>query len=276
MIWFFYTECILLPLILSLQIAALTTIHRNKNHRNKNQVYLMTVLCAGEIGYLIFGGFIVFVPNRSSHEILQVLRLIGFCICNVFLVGICYSAMTLFTIDRFMVFHLNIRYRMCCLAKNIWKLIAMISTISFLVLVIVVSLILIMKPDNDYVVKHLFIPSLIWDLIYIPLVVATYIYIFIVYRRQKKLPKTSNGNKESQFKLLVPTLIIMTFILFTILPDLYCAFIGSLNNEFSLSISVTLYSAGWIADSVIMIYDFKFSKVKKKFSRKRDTVSTEM
>ena len=236
----------------------------------------MTVLCICEIGYLIFGGFIVFVPNRSSHGILQVLRLIAFCICNVFLVVICYSAMTLFTIDRFLVFHMNIRYRLCCLAKNILKLIVMISTMSFIVLVIVVSLILIKKPDNEHVVNYLFIPSLIWDLIYIPLVVATYIYIFIVYRRQKKLRKTSNANKKNQFKLLVPTLIIMTFILFTILPDLYCAFIGTLSNEFSLSISVTLYSAGWMADSVIIIYDFKFSRVKKKFSRRRDTASAEM
>ena len=156
---------------------------RNKSHRNKNQVYLMTVLCVGEIGYLILGGLIVFIPTRNSHGILQVLRLIAFCICNIFLVVICYSAMTLFTIDRFLVFHMNIKYRLCCLVKNILKLIFMISTISFIVLVIVVSLILIKKPDNEYVINYLFIPSLIWDLIYIPLVVATYIYIFIVYRR---------------------------------------------------------------------------------------------
>ena len=145
----------------------------------------------------------------------------------------------------------------------------MISTISFIVVVIVVSLILIKKPDNEYVINYLFIPSLIWDLIYILLVVATYTYIFIVYKRQKNFERI-------QIKFLVPTLIIVTFILFTILPHLYCAFIGSLSNEFSLSISVTLYSAGWIADSVIIIYDFKFSKVKKKFSRSRDTVSAEM
>ena len=93
---------------------------------------------------------------------------------------------------------------------------------------------------------------------------------------KRKLRKNSNGSKESQFKLLVPALIILTFILFTILPDLYCTFIGSFSNEFSLSISVTLYSAGWIADSVIIIYDFKFSKLKKKFNRRRETVSAEM
>lgn len=272
MIWFFYTECILLPLILSLQIMA-TIMHRNKNHRNKNQVYLMTVLCIDAIGYLIFGGFIAFIPNQSSHGILQALRLIALCICNIFLMAICYSAMTFFTIDRFLVFHMNIRYRLCCLAKNILKLIFMVSTISFIVLVIVVSLILMKKPDNEYLINYLFIPSLIWDLIYILLVVARYIYIFIVYKRQKKLRKNSNGNKESQFKLLVPTLIT---VLFTILPDLYCTFIGSLSNEFSLSISVMLYSAGWIADSVIIIYDFKFSKLKKKFNRSREIVSAEM
>ena len=138
---------------------------------------------------------------------------------------------------------MNIRYRLCCLAKNLSKLIVMISTISFVILVIVVSILLIKKPGHEHVIKHLFLPSLIWDVIYISLVVPTYIYIFVVHRRQKKLRRNSNVNKKSQFKLLVPTLIIIKFILFTILPDLSCEFVGLLSNDFSLNISATFYSA---------------------------------
>lgn len=77
---------------------------QKQNNRNKIQVYLMTVLCVGEIGFLIFGAFL----NRSRSCILELLQLIG--ICNIFLVVVCYSAMALFTIDRFLVFHMNIRY----------------------------------------------------------------------------------------------------------------------------------------------------------------------
>ena len=72
----------------------------------------------------------------------------------------------------------------------------MISTISFIVVVIVVSLILIKKSDNEYVINYLFIPSLIWDLIYILLVVATYTYIFIVYKRQKNFERIQMATRK--------------------------------------------------------------------------------
>ena len=68
---------------------------QKQNHRNKNQVYLMTALGVGEMGFLIFGAFL----NRRRSGILELLQLI--CICNIFLVVAFYSAMALFTIDSF-------------------------------------------------------------------------------------------------------------------------------------------------------------------------------
>lgn len=53
----------------------------------------------------------------------------------------------------------------------------------------------------------------------------------------------------------------------------YCAFVGSLNNEFSLNIPVTFYNAGWKADSVIIIYDFQIFESQEKVQQKtRDYV----
>lgn len=53
----------------------------------------------------------------------------------------------------------------------------------------------------------------------------------------------------------------------------YCAFVGSLNNEFSLNIPVTFYNAGWKADCVIIIYDFQIFESQEKVQQKtRDYV----
>ena len=50
---------------------------------------------------------------------------------------------------------------------------------------------------------------------------ATYIYIFMVYRQQSRMRKSNHCIRNNDhFKLLVPNLIMVTFVAFTITPEL--------------------------------------------------------
>ena len=76
-------------------------------------------------------------------------------------------------------------------------------------------------------------------------------------------------NKE-HFKLLVPTLIIVTFILFSCVPDLVNSFIQFYNVEVKDAIFYVLgvfYRIVWLVDPIIYIYYCKLFPKKKKIQK---------
>ena len=99
--------------------------------------------------------------------------------------------MYLLTIDRFLVFYLNIRYNVCVTSTKLIKLIIIIVTI-FLATTIIFSA-LIVTPNFTLQWLNHGITSLLFivDITYIFVVAATYIYIFMVYRQQSRMRKSN-------------------------------------------------------------------------------------
>ena len=60
------------------------------------------------------------------------------------------------------------------------------------------------------------------DSLYVIAAVITYAYIFVVYKRQMKARKIffNVKNTHDQFQLLVPALMVVTYIFFTVFPDI--------------------------------------------------------
>ena len=89
-----------------------------------------------------------------------------------------------------------------------------LTTVTFAVLIPLQTITWLQVYDVLYVLY------LILDIGYIFLAAGTYSFIFQIYRRHLKFKKTSQiSGKKDQFKLLIPTLIIATFILFNIIPN---------------------------------------------------------
>ena len=111
---------------------------------------------------------------------------------------------------------------------------------------------------------------IILDTLYVIDVVITYTYIFVLYKRHAKLRKISYNGRitHDQFKFTVPTLVITTYILFTVFPHFwtFCMIIKSLDEiDFnSYRMCRILFLLGWLADPLIYVSKLYLAKCKCK------------
>ena len=125
--------------------------------------------------------------------------------------------------------------------------------------------------DWDYI-SNMFIGYFIWD---ITQFIATYCYIFIKYKEHKELVKRFkvHSNNRDQFKLLIPTFIIVTYIIFFCIPDFVVGFfqVGSVNvNELNIRIIAIAYRISWLADPIIIMYNCKLLNKRRIYPRSKN------
>ena len=98
----------MLPIVAVIEIVVLALVyqHRNKG-RNKNQTYIIAALCASELNGAFF---LIFIHTLIIKEVSATLLGLFWFYIHSFVRLTYYSTMTLLTIDRFLVFYLNIRY----------------------------------------------------------------------------------------------------------------------------------------------------------------------
>ena len=99
-------EFVLLTLNPVVQITGITLIYRRRNNkRNKHHISIISGLCLTELnGTLVTVTILITYKNVSP----LINHTIWFC-CHWFVRLTYHSLMTLLTIDRFLVFHLNLR-----------------------------------------------------------------------------------------------------------------------------------------------------------------------
>ena len=106
--WFDYFEYIILPLLVAVQIVALCLLYHHRNKKGcKHQIYIVTSLCICKLNATLT----VIVHKTILHKNVSS-TVIGICFCYLILfVRLTYYAtMTVLTMDRFLVFYLNMRY----------------------------------------------------------------------------------------------------------------------------------------------------------------------
>ena len=167
-----------------------------------------------------------------------------------------YSIMALLTIDWFLVFHLNIKYNAMWSPTKLLKTLTCIYIIAFFIFICSVYLIVSRLINWIYFANILFLPYLIWDVLCAVLVIGMYFYTFRKYKEHMEMNKgrKSKAINQEDFKLLVPTLIIVTFILFSCVPDLVNSFIQFYNVEVKDTVFYVLrvfYRIGWLVDPII-------------------------
>ena len=252
-------EYVLCYVVLFTQILGLRLLNRQKNlSRNKNQIYLLIALC--HTASILAVLRIVNLVKLSPTELLHFSEIYFGILYHVFMV--------LFTLDRFLIFYLTIKYPIYCTSKKLLKIIytVVIFTVIFVLILVVLFLCKVIHLQKlAIIVLH---AVTILDTLYIIDVVMTYTYIFVVYKRQTKLRKISyNGriNRE-QFKFTVPTLVITTYILFTVFPNIwsFSMLINSLDEIDSNSYRICriLYLLGWLADPLIYVSNLYLAKCK--------------
>ena len=258
---FLYGICFIV-LNFVVQITAIALLYQRKNNkRNKHQTYIISSLCITELnGTLVT--VIMLITYRKASPLIN--HIIWFYF-HWFVRLAYHSNMTLLTIDWILVFHLNMKYLIVSSPERLLKSLKVVFLISLLTYFSIACLFFIKPIDWYYVSNVMFIAYFIWDIIYIVQVIATYIYIFIKYKKHRELLKRlkTQSNTRQQL-LLIPTLLMVTLIIFFSMPDFVTVIFGNvIPNGLEFQILAKAYKISGLADPLIFICNCKLLKKNK-------------
>ena len=262
MIWVEIVQYILLSVVVIVNSSALFLLKEGAHsYRHANQVNIIAALCIYElVGGLV--SILFYIVKYNVTNMTRKLLDVTLCVTDIYITFNYYFIMILLTIDRFLVFYLNMKYHFYLPPRKITSLIIVVSMTLFTCTIIAAIFIMLNKMSRLYYWNMLYLLYVIIDISYILLVMSVYIYIFSVYKRQKKIRKNCKDNNDS-FKLLIPSLLIVTFIIFSIIPDLFLT--GAYYQIYYVSDNVKempfiLFRIGRIVDPLIYIFGFSFRR----------------
>ena len=266
---YFYLIILLVPSIsaISLHIFTLALLFRIKVQNLKgSQKYLMISLCTVELTLIV--GSVIF----SLLEILDIKTFISkfFACLNFTSLYLMFNfIMILITIDRLLEFKLNIKYPVYVSPKM-----TLIAIISLLVVSLTVFLYVFvsnrMNPWNYLVIFSLYV-HVPFGGVFLVLAGFTCYTIFqkIQLNRsaRKEIRRIVNNTEHSKtiFKVFLPSLIILTYIIFYLIPSIAFTiakkYFRSQRTKI-MKITTSLYHLGCLADPLMFIFSLKPIRMK--------------
>ena len=264
--------------VIFVQVLAFTLlINVKQNDVGGSQKILLIALCMTELTYIL-----VDICEQSCflmrinyvHEALWLFNASSITFMYIFI-------MTLIVMDRFLEIYLNIKYKIFWSPQKT-KIVLIIALATCLLAFIPFFVIGLVLKESRFVASLMFYfiyPIL--ELIFIVTCSCVYYYIIkqlVKLRRNTMKQQTQHQEKGSKptyhkgfnyrFKIFVPTLIIVTFLLFMVVPNVIrlCAFLKMVKTEVAYIVSFTLIPIGFIADPCI--YIFNLSAVRSLLRRK--------
>ena len=257
---------------------------KNSNIRGSQKLLLIT-LCVSELIYAVVD------ITYKTLQLLYILDTIStsFWVFNVITISLLYiSVMTLLTIERFLEIYLNIKYGLLCTPRKTKVVLLSICIICFLAFIpgVFVSL------NNPIYVGRTLVRFTypVFEICFITVATISYFYISKqVYKHRTKSERLekqlSQNNKvfhkkklpSNSFRLFVPTLIVVTFIFFAVVPNTLklCFSLKILTADFVLQIAYLMIPVGFILDAFIYIFNIKAVRLKiGRMIRSRNSIHT--
>lgn len=266
--WYFTVFTILSALVLLLHLLALVLLFKIKvQNVNGSQKYLLTSLCLVE---LCLGANSILFSTFKSLEMVTVLEIVE--IFDLIPLYLLYLLIMIFiTLDRLFEFRLNIKYSLYWSPKKTFY--AQTTVFSILILVFVCLIILKVFFTSFDFVKIIMIYVLPqFGIIFMILAIYTYYLIFKKLKRNRRTSRKIKQNIMMQnlriqnetstkgFRVFVPSLIIATFILFSIIPYatmLIYYYVFNEQHQLLFKFILIMFPLGWLADAVIYIFTLR-------------------
>lgn len=248
-----------------------------------SQKLLLLVLCVTELTFSILD-----INNKGLHLLEYTEYRYIWWMFSISSAVIMYMfVMTLITIDRFMDIYLNIKYDIHWYAKRTKIALTAAFVVSLLsgIPAVIVGL---EDPCKVFKFLSLYVYPVL-EGIFVVIALFTYFYIIKQVQKHKKISrKIENQLRENhiipfqkpsrnRFRIYVPTLIIITFILFTIGPNVikFFYFLNIIQNHYISHIAYLLIPVGFIADPLIYILNLKPVRTRlKQVIPGRNTIKT--
>ena len=232
-------------------------------------------MCICEITGAIFGIICILVGQYSVSRILStILDSFGYIL---FIINY-HFIMRLLTIDRFLAFYLNITYRVSLPPAKVLKLIKIVVSVSVIPTITFAVLIYLGEVILERLGSISFVSYLTFDAIYILTAIATYTYMLKVYKRQLKMRRNSQCTVyKENFNHLIRSLLIITFIIFAIIPDFYnmtriYKIIDS--HDTIADVASIFYRVRRMIDPLIYIFFSDCQNISQNYQTKRYSTST--
>ena len=270
-------------MVIIVHVIALTLLLKVKrNNVAGSQKYLLVALCFTELTYSLTDNTrIILGQSRDLSMLILGYDIHMFCATAVLIMDI--LIMIYITVDRFCEIYFNIKYPVYWNSKKTLILIAssvIICLILFIIVIIHIKRTPAMQFEYAYANMGILLVRYVYPLAQICfLIIASiaYFYIFKKIKAHKDQRKKITGHLDGKcnvddrktknsFKIFVPSLIILTFFLFMIIPDILqlCVsfkLIPSKNTE----VAFLLIPMGFLADPII--YIFNLLAVKRKIRK---------
>ena len=264
--------------VIFVQVLALTLlINVKQNNVGGSQKILLIALCMTELTY-------VFVDVCEQSCFLMRINYIykALWLFNASSITFMYIfIMTLIVMDRFLEIYLNIKYKIFWSPQKT-KIVLKIALVTCLLVFIPLFITGLILKESRFVASLMFYYIYpILELVFI--IICSCVYYYIIKQLTKLRRNTTKRQIQHQekgskltyhkefnyrFKIFVPTLIIVTFLLFMVVPNVIqlCAFLKMVKTEVAYIVSFTLIPIGFVADPCI--YIFNLSAVRLVLRRK--------
>ena len=262
--WIYISVSCICTLSVIVNIAAISILSKNKFLRiSPNQNILAISLCITDlflsVTTIIRCLTIIFNYRTLFRDFFVLLQVILFGSMYFFL-------MMLLTLDRYIAIKLNIKYSIYCAAGKLKTAVFM----ALILLTIAFSVIFTTHIYRKYDVERfcvIYINSA-EEALFVFAVVITYSAIYKKYRENKRsLKRIRNQIRKSinlppvrhisasRFNIYTPTLIIVTFCIFTILPQIFRRILLLWNDAPEiLHLGIAFYPFGWCSDPLIYMF----------------------
>ena len=253
-------------LVIIVHALALILLRRYKQHHlSGNQVDLLIALFFTELAYgFVDSGYkISFLLDHGMFTIATIL----FWVISVTTIILMYMMiMILITLDRFLIFYCNVKYAFYW-SKNknrcVLILLGILSTMSF-------APALTVALENPVYIGRTLVRYIypLFEFVFIIVALLTYSYIFLRCRHSimpnvRTNKNVRDGKSNSRFKLLVPSLIIFTYLVFMIVPNTFKLFysvrVTSLDEV--VEVSYIFIPLGFLVDPIIYIFNTRSVKI---------------
>ena len=176
-----------------------------------------------------------------------------------------YVTYIILTIDRFMVAYLNICYNLIMTLTKIRRCFYVI----YLWMILCGVLLMLFHPMNikklyKHIVIFMWIPG---DISFS--MIATLTYSYIALKKRKMLDCRLPTHKHSKSAVYLPSLLIISFVVFYIIPDLINAGLFLTHVEIPLWFTLlteSLISFGYVADAILYTFSCRTIRIKRSVS----------
>ena len=276
------TVVLLLGMIISfLHVTGLVILTRSKDrYIYGTQKYLIIALSIVMLGFVTLSTVreLIFYARKSRADNA------GLCISLYILIvfgDMYYFIMFAITIDRFLVIRLNIKYPLYWnknRTKKTLMLVSVMLNIGCAVLLCIIlqygqSAFVLTMHDKIYKNAYIYVAPVI-DIVFVISATFVYSYIFSTFhkikRKEKSLRKQVTGNETPMHirhrikRFRVPFWIILTFIVFLIVPNILqlISYICSVSHIYFQLVYYGLYRIGFIINAVVYIINMDIVRLK--------------